>query len=181
MYGVVPPSLIEQTHMAAARALAEVKRVRTPKMRYTPILKYPYASVLSQIERLFAQPGFAEHIEHWRHLPSEEKVLRDPYAAGIWNDFQTIEVPDEKEPERTETVPFLAAAGNLVFQLNWDGFQPHNRSQKTTEGLYAMCLNLPAHLRFSLSLSLRYAVHSRLSASVQKQAGVYDSPRGHRA
>jgi hypothetical protein len=154
--------------MKAARILADEKREKRPntprpKVKVEPIQKFPYTPLTAQIERLFAQPGFAESIEHWRNIPdTAPDELRDVYTGRVWKQFLTKSMeelewrPDEEDDaaERKAKVPktkpdgFLATPHNLAFQLNFDGFQPMKRSHRTLDGFYAVCLNLPPHLRY---------------------------------
>lgn len=50
----------------------------------TPVLKFPYRSISSQLQDLLARPGIEDQIDSWRHRQRDDNRMEDIMDGEIW-------------------------------------------------------------------------------------------------
>ena len=70
--------------------LLKTVEVASKKKILYPFKIYCYQSIKDSLQKLFNQPNFDKHCEHWRTRSSIEGTISDIYDGQIWKDFQTV-------------------------------------------------------------------------------------------
>lgn len=116
-----------------ARPLKGQKK-RPVYLRYEPIMKFPFVSILSYIDQLYRRPGFQASVDAWKGERRHPSVLKDMADGRIWKKFEYD----------SDGKALIRAPGALALMLNFDTFNPFERSPtKSVGALYVAIANLP--------------------------------------
>jgi len=117
--------------------MVDEHRLMSGEVQRVPKLTAAVNSVAKQLQQMFLRPGFTNKLELWRKRHIPPNVWADVFDGRIWREFQSY-----------KGKPFLSTSGNLMFQLNYDGFEPWTRRVYSVSAIYLTILNLPRSERF---------------------------------
>ncbi|KAL1931077.1 hypothetical protein VTP01DRAFT_10214 [Rhizomucor pusillus] len=126
-------------------------------------IKFPYSSIIDNLQLLFARPGFEQEINHWRQRVVLRHSFFDVYDGAVWNP-----IPEPDDPE----MPFVQHRPSILFTLNVEWFRPFRTSQYSCGAVYLTINNLPRSQRFKTNNIILVGVIPGLKEPKKNRRGI---------